>query len=342
MARANMASANMASAARKALICGVTGQDGSLLAKHLLSQGYAVHGTTRDAQACQLINLQRLGCDQELTLHSMAPHDFRSVFGVLHAVKPQEVYYLAGQSSVGLSFEQPVEAFESIQAGILNVLEAIRIVDPGMRLFHAGSSDCFGSTDAGPADEHTPFRPRSPYGVAKSAATWTVSNYRDSYGLFACTGILFNHESPQRSERFVTAKIVHQARRIAQGQQSVMLLGNTKLVRDWGWAEEYVAAMALMLKRDEPEDFVLGTGESISLQAFLETVFEAFGLDVAKHVRQDPSLSRPLDIAVSRCNPAKAQQLLGWRASTGPKAVAHRLCGTMVQTSMSAPKALHA
>ena len=175
-----------------------------------------------------------------------------------------------------------------------------------MRIFHAGSSDRFGSTAAGPADESTRFRSRSPYGVAKSAATWTVSNYRDSYGLYACTGILFNHESPLRSERFVTAKIVHQARRIANGEQSVMLLGNTDLIRDWGWAEEYVQAMALMLQQQEPYDFVLGTGESISLHTFLEAVFEAHGLKVEQHVRQDASLSRPLDIAVSRCNPGRA------------------------------------
>ena len=311
---------------RKALICGVTGQDGSLLAAHLLQEGFEVHGTTRDAQACQLKNLVRLSIDQSVRLHSMAPHDFRSVFGVLKAVEPERIFYLAGQSSVGLSFEQPVEAFESIQTGILNLLEAVRMLNPKIRVFHAGSSDCFGSTDEGPAHEHTPFRPRSPYGVAKSAATWMVSNYRDSYGLFACTGILFNHESALRPERFVTAKIVHQAKRIAQGEQSHISLGRTDLVRDWGWAEEYVQAMALMLEQDQARDFVIGTGQSISLMSFLESVFDCFGLDAQKHVQFDERLSRPLDIRVSRCNPEAALHVLGWKAQTMPEDVAKRLC----------------
>jgi GDP-mannose 4,6-dehydratase len=194
-------------------------------------------------------------------------------------MQPDEVYNLAGQSSVGLSFEQPVETLESIATGTLNLLEAIRFIGAPIRLYNAGSSECFGETGEAGADENTPFRPRSPYAVAKAAAFWEVANYREAYGLFACSGILFNHESPLRPERFVTQKIVTAACRIAEGSTEKLTLGNMAIRRDWGWAPEYVEAMSLMLQQEQPEDYVIATGESCSLEEFVAIAFAAVGLD---------------------------------------------------------------
>jgi len=201
---------------KRALICGISGQDGSYLAKLLLDKGYNVSGTSRDAQISSFSNLNKLNTLGQVELLSMAPIDFRSVINVLEKVKPDEVYYLAGQTSVGLSFEQPVETLESISTGILNLLEAIRFLNKDIRLYNAGSSECFGNTSSVSANELTPFVPKSPYADAKSTAHWLVSNYRESYGLFACTGILLNHESSLRPTRFVTKKIVETAKRIAK------------------------------------------------------------------------------------------------------------------------------
>lgn len=300
---------------KTALICGVNGQDGALLAKLLLRKGYCVFGTSRDAQGSSFHNLSRLGIRQDVNLLSMAPEDFRSVFMAIRLSCPDEVYFLAGQSSVGLSFEQPAETILSFTLGTLNVLEACRLLDKPVRQYHAGSSECFGDTDGHPATESTPFVPRSPYAVAKTSSFWLVDNYREAYGLFACTGILFNHESPLRPERFVTQKIVQAAKRIANGSREVLELGRLDIVRDWGWAPDYVEAMWLMLQQDSAEDYVIATGESNSLKDFVSTAFENVGLDWERHVSSSDRFCRPTDISISSGNPRKAKEKLGWSAS---------------------------
>ncbi len=299
---------------KKALICGISGQDGAYLASLLLDQGYAVYGTSRDAQMSSFRNLKRLGIYDRVKLYSMSLTDFRSVLQVLTQVEPQEVYNLAGQSSVGLSFDQPVETLDSIAGGTLNLLEAIRFTGAPIKLYNAGSSECFGDTYGEPADENTPFRPRSPYAVAKSAAFWEVANYREAYGLFACSGILFNHESPLRPSRFVTQKIIHGACAIASGNQDKLYLGRISVQRDWGWAPEYVEAMYLMLQQPQADDYAIATGETYSLQDFVKTAFDCVGLNWEDFVETDQSLYRPTDIAVGRASPAKAKHKLGWEA----------------------------
>lgn len=299
---------------KKALLCGVSGQDGSYLSRFLLEKGYEVHGTARDAQITSFPNLCRLGIRDRITCHSMALNDFRSVLQIMAKVQPDEIYNLAGQSSVGLSFEQPVETLESISVGTLNLLEAIRFLARPVKLYNAGSSECFGNIGDLPADEETPFRPRSPYAVAKATAFWEVANYREAYNLYACTGILFNHESPLRPERFVTQKIISAARRIAEGSKEKLSLGNISIARDWGWAPEYVEAMWRILQQDDPEDYVVATGETHKLEEFVTEAFNCVGLDWREHVITDPTLLRPSEIMVSRANPDKALQRLGWKA----------------------------
>jgi GDPmannose 4,6-dehydratase len=299
---------------KKALICGISGQDGAYLARLLLNNGYAVFGTSRDAQISSFRNLERLNILQRVSLESMALNDFRSVLQVLTKIQPDEVYNLAGQSSVGLSFQQPVETLESNSIGTLNLLEAIRFTGAPIRLYSAGSGECFGDLGEAAANEITPFRPRSPYAVAKAAAFWQVANYREAYNLFACSGILFNHESPLRPERFVTRKIVASVCRIAEGSQEKLHLGNISIRRDWGWAEEYVEAMALMLQQDRPGDFVIATGECNRLEDFVQNAFNQVGLNWRDHVVQDSNLFRPADLAAGRGNPEKAYRELGWKA----------------------------
>lgn len=298
----------------RALVCGISGQDGSYLAKLLLSKGYEVWGTSRDAQVTSLVNPVRLGIHNNIQMISMAPNDFRSVLTALNRSDPDELYFLAGQSSVGLSFEQPAETLESITMGALNLLEAIRFRDRPVKFYHASSSECFGDVGKQPANENTPFRPRSPYAVAKASAHWLVANYREAYGLFACNGILFNHESPLRPARFVTRKITSAAYRIAQGNAEKLRLGRLDIVRDWGWGPEYVEAMWLMLQQDVAEDFIIATGEAYSLQDFVSTAFEVVGLNWRDYVIPDPTLFRPTDITWSQGNPAKAFSNLGWKS----------------------------
>lgn len=300
---------------KTALICGVGGQDGAYLSRLLINKGYRVFGTSRDAQGGGFTNLQRLGIRDQVTLLSMAPEDFRSVFMAIKACQPDEVYFLAGQSSVGLSFEQPAETIQSFTLGTLNILEACRMMDKSVRQYHAGSSECFGDTAGVAATEKTPFSPRSPYAVGKASAYWLVNNYREAYGLYACTGILFNHESPLRPSRFVTQKIIQAAKRIAAGSGEVLELGRLDIVRDWGWAPDYVEAMWKMLQQDQPKDFVIATGESFSLQNFVSVAFDTVGLDWQKHVRQSDKFYRPTDIGVSCADPSEAQKTLGWTAS---------------------------
>ena len=255
---------------KRALICGVSGQDGAFLAELLLNKGYEVWGSSRDAQVSTFTNLSRLNILDRVKTISMAPNDFRSVLQAISISEPHEVYNLAGQSSVGLSFEQPAETLESIVTGTLNLLEAIRFLGMPIRFYNAGSSECFGDVGATAADESSHFQPQSPYAVAKSTAHWLVANYRSAYNLFACTGILFNHESPLRPPRFVTRKIVQSAVKISQGNNQKLVLGNLDIKRDWGWSKEYVDAMWRMLQTETPDDYVIATGESNSLQAFVE------------------------------------------------------------------------
>lgn len=311
---------------KKALICGISGQDGALLARLLLDKGYQVVGTSRDAEVSRFSNLDRVGIAGRVHTCSMTLNDFRSVIQVLKDSQPDEIYNLAGQTSVGLSFAQPVETLESIAFGTLNLLEALRFTGSGARLYNAASSECFGETSAeAPANEETPFQPRSPYGVAKATAFWSVANYREAYGLFASSGILFNHESPLRPERFVTRKVVRAAVRIAGGSGEKLKLGALGVVRDWGWAEEYVDAMWRMLQLDQPADFVIATGRSHSLEYFVARCFELLGLDWRDHVETDPGLLRATDIAHSHGDPAKARRLLDWNAQVDFDAMLSRL-----------------
>lgn len=300
---------------RKALICGISGQDGAYLAHLLLDKGYEVWGTSRDAQASAFVNLSRLGILDQVRMVSMATNDFRSVLQAISRSAPDEIYNLAGQSSVGLSFEQPAETLESIATGTLNLLEVIRFLGADVRFYNAGSSECFGDVGEVAANESTHFQPRSPYAVAKSTAHWLVANYRAAYGLFACTGILFNHESPLRPVRFVTRKIVQAAVRISNGDKQKLTLGDMAIKRDWGWSPEYVDAMWRMLQTDIPEDFVIATGESNALEDFVATAFLEVGLDWREHVVQDSNLFRPNEIRHSCGNAEKARRILGWEAN---------------------------
>lgn len=299
---------------KRALICGISGQDGAYLTQLLLNKGYEVYGTSRDAQTASFRNLEKLNVREQVKLESVAPNDFRSVLQALTKIEPDEIYNLAGQTSVGLSFQQPVETLESIAIGTLNFLEAIRFARIPTKFYNAGSSECFGNTDNEGASEETPFRPRSPYAVAKAAAFWEVANYREAYGLFACSGILFNHESPLRPERFVTKKIVAAACRIANGSQEKIHLGNMSIRRDWGWAPEYVDAMWRMLQQKTADDFVIATGKSHSLEEFVGETFAYLQLNWKDHTLSDPNLIRPTDIAHGKGNPAKAKHVLGWEA----------------------------
>lgn len=300
---------------KRALICGVSGQDGAYLAKFLVENGYQVWGTSRDAQMANFGNLDVLGIREQVNLLSMAQTDFRSVLNCLNRSEPDEIYFLSGQSSVGLSFDQPAETIESISLGVLNLLEAVRFIGKPVRIYNASSSECFGDVGSRRATEETPFHPRSPYGVAKASAHWLVTNYREAYGIFACNGILFNHESPLRPARFVTSKIVSSACRISRGSGEKLTLGRLDIVRDWGWAPEYVEAMHLMLQLETPDDFVIATGESATLEVFVDRVFERVNLDWRDFVVSDPTLFRPSDIVASAADPSKASQLLGWNAS---------------------------
>lgn len=323
---------------KTALISGISGQDGAYLAKLLLTQGYRVIGTSRDAQISSFRHLKQLGIFEQLELVSMSLSDFRSVLQVLVRYEPTEVYNLAGQSSVGLSFDQPVETLESVTMGTLTLLEAIRFLgSDSIRLYNAGSSESFGDTGGIPATEKTPFQPRSPYAVAKAAAFWATANYREAYKLFACSGILFNHESPLRPERFVTQKIVRTACRIAQGSQERLKLGNLDIQRDWGWAPEYVVAMWKMMQLDSPDDFIIATGQTYSLRQFVAETFGVLGLDWQEHVDIDLALMRPADLAISKADPTHATKHLHWQAESAmPEVIRQMIIAEQTTLNLSA------
>jgi len=312
--------------AKTALICGVGGQDGSYLAKLLLEKGYRVVGTSRNPGVALAGNLTKLGIAKHLECIAMESADENSVQAAVNNTNPDEIYYLAGESSVAKSFAEPAKTFESIALGAIYLLEAVKKMqeksDKQIRLFNAGSSDCFGNNSGVITDETTPLNPVSPYAIAKCSAYWLVKQYRQSYDMYACTGTLFNHESPLRPSHFVTQKIVQGVKEIAAGRQTQLALGKLDIARDWGWAPEYVEAMWLMLQQDRPEDFVIATGTTISLMDFVKTAFDQVGLDWQSYVIQDPAFMRPADLLVSRANNQKISSALGWQPKvTGAKVV---------------------
>ncbi len=317
--------------ARRALVFGISGQDGAYLAKSLLDAGYEVHGTSRDRELTNRTHLAQVGADGRVTMHTVVLTDFRSVLHGITAAQPDEIYNLAGQSSVGLSFDTPIETLDGIVVGTLNILECLRFLKSKAHFFNAASSESFGDIEGLPADENTAFRPRSPYGVAKAAAYWIVRNYREAYDLFACSGILFNHESPLRPARFVTRKIVRAAVDISLGRAEELTLGNLDISRDWGWAPEYVEAMRRMLQTSEPRDFVIATGRGATLADFVARAFSRLGLDPLTHVRTDPLLHRPLDLSYSVGDPRLIEQTLGWRAVTAMPQVVDLLIDAEVE-----------
>ena len=310
---------------RTALIVGISGQDGAYLAKQLLESGMTVHGTSRDREMSSFSNLHRLGIYEKVRLSSVVPIDFRSVLHAIAEIRPSEIYNLASQSAVGLSFEQPVETLNSTILGTVNILEAIRFLALDTKFYSASSSECFGNIADTPADEETPLRPRSPYGVGKAAAHMAIVNYRESYNIFACSGLFFNHESPLRPSRFVTQKIIRGAADIAEKKYEHLKLGALDISRDWGWAPEYVDAMIRIIRLDSPEDFVIATGHLSSLEDFVDHAFGCFGLSWKKHVEIDSQFLRPSDIARSVGNPAKAERLLNWKAEIHVNGVIERL-----------------
>ena len=299
---------------RRALVTGVTGQDGSYLAEFLLEKGYEVIGMLRRSST---VNFERIkGFQERLTLVSGDLLDQVSMIAILDKHRPHEVYNLAAQSFVQTSFVQPVFTGEVTGLGVTRLLDAIRLVDPGIRFYQASTSEMFGKVRQTPQNEETPFYPRSPYGVAKVYGHWITVNYRESYDLFAVSGICFNHESPRRGYEFVTAKIAHGAARIKLGLDSELRLGNLDARRDWGYAPDYVRGMWLMLQADAPQDYVLATGRTHSVERFAELAFETVGLDYRDFVVQDPRFMRPAEVDLLVGDPSKAQKELGWQAET--------------------------
>ena len=296
-----------------ALITGVTGQDGSYLAEYLLELGYTVIGMVRRTSTINFDRIRHIQDQIEIVQGDLL--DQMSVIGILQEYKPDEVYNLAAQSFVPTSFTQPVLTGEFTALGVTRMLEAIRIVDPSIRFYQASSSEMFGKVVEVPQRETTPFYPRSPYGVAKVYGHWITVNYRESYDIFGCSGILFNHESPRRGLEFVTHKITYAAARIKLGLADELRLGNLDARRDWGYAGDYVRAMWLMLQQDEPDDYVVATGETHSVEEFVQEAFSYLDLDWKQHVVQDPRFYRPAEVDLLVGDPNKAGEKLGWEPS---------------------------
>ncbi len=322
---------------RRALITGITGQDGSYLAEFLLEKGYEVHGVVRRASLFNTDRIDHLHIGAsphpDLFLHYGDMSDAGALRTVVEDVAPDEIYNLAAQSHVRVSFDQPEYTVDVTAVGVIRLLEAVRgVMKRGgkpPKLYQAGSSEMFGSAPARQS-ETTRFQPRSPYACAKAYAHYQVVNHRESYGLFACNGILFNHESPRRGETFVTRKITRSATRIKLGLQEKLYLGNLDAKRDWGFAGDYVEAMWLMLQQDKPDDYVIATGRSISIRQFLTIVFEKLDLDWQEHVELDPRYLRPAEVDHLEGEPKKAHEKLGWRAKTSVE----ELAGMMVDGDM--------
>ena len=319
---------------RRALITGITGQDGSYLAEHLLSLGYEVIGMVRRSST---VSFERIAHIQDdLTLAAGDLLDEASMIAILAEHRPHELYNLAAQSFVQTSWSQPVFTGETTALGVTRVLDAIRSVDPGIRFYQASSSEMFGKVQEVPQREETPFYPRSPYGVAKVYGHWITVNYRESYGMHASSGILFNHESPRRGIEFVTRKITHNVARIKHGLQRELPLGNLDAQRDWGFAGDYVRAMHLMLQQDAPDDFVVATGETHTVREFCEIAFGSVGLNWQDHVLLDPRFVRPAEVDLLVGTPAKASAKLGWKPEVGFT----ELVAMMVEADMAAVAAL--
>jgi GDPmannose 4,6-dehydratase len=300
--------------AKRALITGVTGQDGSYLAELLLEKGYEVHGMVRRSSTETFERIEHL--TESITLHQADLLDQGSLVNVLRDAQPQEIYNLAAQSFVPTSWLQPSLTGEFTALGVTRMLDAVRLVDPEARFYQASSSEMFGRVQAVPQNESTPFYPRSPYAVAKLYGHWITVNYRESYDLFAVSGVLFNHESPRRGREFVTRKITESVARIKLGLQDELHLGNVESKRDWGFAPEYVEAMWRMLQRDSPADYVIGTGVQSSVRDCYEIAFAHVGLDPEGFVKTDPKLIRPAEVDTLLADPTKAREELGWHAQT--------------------------
>jgi GDPmannose 4,6-dehydratase len=322
---------------RTALITGISGQDGSYLAELLLSKGYTVHGLVRRVSERPLTRINHLL--DRVRLHEADMCDLGSLLTVVEATLPDEVYNLAAQSFVAVSWNQPFATGQVTALGVTNMLEAIRRVNPRIRFYQAGSSEMFGKVQETPQQETTPFYPRSPYGVAKLYGHFITINYRESYDLFACSGILFNHESPRRGLEFVTRKITHAAARIAAGLQSELRLGNLAAQRDWGFAGDFVEAMWLMLQQDRPQDYVIGTGETHTVEEFVSLAFDRVGLDWQDHVVIDPTFFRPAEVDLLLSNPAKAERELGWRPHVEFPELVRRMVDADVERCRTAEKA---
>ncbi len=321
---------------KKALITGITGQDGSYLAELLLDKGYEVHGLIRRASTFNTARIDHLYTDPHdpetrLFLHYGDLTDGSRLVTLLEGIAPDEVYHLAAQSHVRVSFDEPEFTGDVTGLGTTRLLEAIRVAEVPARFYQASSSEMFGATPP-PQDENTEFYPRSPYGAAKVYAYWMTRNYREAYGLFACNGILFNHESPRRGETFVTRKITRAVAQIAAGQQDELWMGNLDAARDWGYAKEYVEAMWLMLQADAPEDYVVATGTRYTVKDFIELSFGHAGLDWQKYVKFDERYLRPTEVDNLVGDASKAETLLGWK----PKVLTPELARIMVDADRAA------
>jgi GDPmannose 4,6-dehydratase len=315
-------------AKRKALITGITGQDGSYLAELLLEKGYRVFGLVRRSST---INFERINHLQDQV--ELVPGDLldpSSLISALQQTAPDEVYNLAAQSFVPTSWSQPVLTGEFTALGVTRMLEAIRVVNPAMRFYQASSSEMFGKVEETPQNEKTRFYPRSPYGVAKLYGHWITVNARESYGLFACSGILFNHESPRRGVEFVTRKVSYNVARIKLGLQQKMKIGNLEAERDWGFAGDYVRAMWLMMQQDTPKDYVVATGKTHSVRQLLDLAFGHAGLDYRNHIEIDPELLRPAEVFHLRGDYEQARRELGWEPQVGFE----QLIGMMVESDL--------
>jgi GDPmannose 4,6-dehydratase len=299
----------------RVLITGVTGQDGSYLAELLLEKGYEVFGMVRRASTENFARIEHLRRDIELVQADLL--DQLSLITLLQRIRPREVYNLAAQSFVPTSWDQPMLTAEFNAVGVARILEAIRLVDREIRFYQASSSEMFGKVREVPQTEQTPFHPRSPYGVAKVYGHYITVNYRESYGLFACSGILFNHESPRRGKEFVTRKITDAVARIKLGVSKELRLGNLAARRDWGYSKDYVRAMWMMLQQEQPDDYVIATGEEHSVEEAARTAFAHVGLDWREYVHEDAALLRPAEVDHLIGNPAKAQARLGWQPTVG-------------------------
>jgi len=319
---------------KRALISGITGQDGSYLAELLLEKGYEVHGIVRRSSTETFERIEHL--TGRIELHQADLLDQVSLVNTVRESEPSEIYNLAAQSFVPTSWVQPSLTGEFTALGVTRMLEAIRVVDPSIRFYQASSSEMYGRVQDTPQNEGTDFYPRSPYAVAKLYGHWITVNYRESYDLFAVSGILFNHESPRRGREFVTRKITETVAKIKLGLQDELKLGNTDAMRDWGYAKEYVEAMWLMLQQDSPTDYVIGTGKQNSVKDCFEAAFEFVGLDPKDFVRTDPNLVRPAEVDTLLADPAKAREELGWAAKTSFK----ELVEIMVESDLEAQEKL--